>query len=53
MSDQRWPALPYEAVRGAADPDGAIRLFVDSTYEQAANLAGWDRATLERPPLAN
>jgi hypothetical protein len=44
--------LPYEAVRSAADPDHAIRLFVDSTYEQAANLAGWDRATLERPPIA-
>jgi hypothetical protein len=45
--------LPYEAVRTAADPDRAIRMFVDSTYEQAANLAGWDRATLERPALAN
>jgi hypothetical protein len=44
--------LPYEAVRSAADPDHAIRLFVDSTYEQAANLAGWDRAMLERPPSA-
>jgi hypothetical protein len=44
--------LPYEAVRSAADPDHAIRLFVDSTYEQAANLAGWDRAMLERPPVA-
>jgi hypothetical protein len=40
--------LPYEAVRGAADPDGAIRDFVDSTYERAATLAGWDRAALER-----
>jgi hypothetical protein len=44
--------LPYEAVRRAAHPESAIRLFVDSTYEQAANLAGWDRATLERPPIA-
>jgi hypothetical protein len=40
--------LPYEAVRRAADPDGAIRAFVDSTYEQAAALAGWDRVALER-----
>jgi hypothetical protein len=40
--------LPYEAVRSAADPDAAIRSFVDSTYEQAATLAHWDRAALER-----
>jgi hypothetical protein len=43
--------LPYEAVRSAADPDGAIRAFVDSTYERAATLAGWDRAALERAPV--
>ena len=30
--------LPYEAVRLAADPDAAIRSFVNSTYEQAAAL---------------
>ena len=40
--------LPYEAVRNAADPDAAIRSFVDSTYEQAATLAHWDRQALER-----
>jgi len=40
--------LPYEAVRAAADPDKALRMFVDSTYEQAANLGRWDRAALER-----
>jgi hypothetical protein len=40
--------LPYEAVRTAADPEGAILNFVESTYEQAATLAGWDRAALER-----
>jgi Family of unknown function (DUF5996) len=40
--------LPYEAARGATDPDTAIRAFVDSTYAQAASLAGWDRAALER-----
>lgn len=40
--------LPYEAVRGAADPDAAIREFVDSTYRQAATLANWDRGSLER-----
>jgi hypothetical protein len=43
--------LPYEAVRTAADSDAAIRLFVNSTYERAATLAGWDRETLERPAI--
>jgi hypothetical protein len=40
--------LPYEAVRTAASPEAAIAAFVDSTYSQAATLAGWDRAALER-----
>ena len=40
--------LPYSAVRSAADPDEAIRSFVDSTYEQAAKLMAWDRDALER-----
>jgi hypothetical protein len=40
--------LPYEAVRTAADPEGAIRAFVESTYAAAADLAGWDRKALER-----
>jgi len=40
--------LPYEAVRRAADPEAAIRSFVNSTYEQAATLGQWDRAALER-----
>ena len=37
-------------LRRAADPDAAIRRFVDSTYSQAARLGGWDRAALERAP---
>jgi hypothetical protein len=41
--------LPYEAVRTAASPEAAISAFLDSTYDRAATLAGWDRATLERP----
>ncbi len=41
--------LPYEAVRTAASPQAAIIDFIDSTYSQAATLAGWDRAALERP----
>ena len=41
--------VPYEAVRTAAAPDAMIRTFVNNTYEQAATLAKWDRAALERP----
>ena len=41
--------LPYEAVRTAASPEGAIAAFVDSTYDRAATLAGWDRRVLEGP----
>jgi len=40
--------LPYEAVRSATSPDGAIGEFIDSTYEAAATLARWDRRALER-----
>ena len=40
--------LPYEAVRRSADPDAAIRSFVNSTYGQAAALGHWDRQALER-----
>ena len=44
--------LPYEAVRTAASPEASIAAFVESTYSQAATLAGWDRAALERPAPA-
>lgn len=40
--------LPYEAVRAARDPEGALLEFLQSTYEAAAALAGWDRIALER-----
>lgn len=39
--------LDYEAVRSADDPDGVLLAFLQSTYEAAANLAGWDRAALD------
>lgn len=39
--------LPYDAVRTSSSPDGAIVAFIDSTYERAATLGGWDRAALE------
>jgi hypothetical protein len=40
--------LPYETVRKAGDPDAALMAFLQSSYEAAANLAGWDRQALER-----
>ena len=42
-------ALPYEAVRGSDDPDATLTEFLQSTYAAAADIAGWDRAGLERP----
>jgi hypothetical protein len=42
--------LPYEVVRNAADPDGTLLGFLQSTYEAAAEHARWDRALLERAP---
>ena len=40
--------LPYEAVRGAESPDSVLLEFLQTTYEAAADLAGWDRKNLER-----
>jgi hypothetical protein len=34
-------------VRTPADPDSALLDFLQSTYEAAANTAGWDRDALE------
>jgi hypothetical protein len=39
--------LPYDAVRTAAEPDAALLAFLESTYEAAARLGGWDRKALE------
>ena len=39
--------LPYDAVRKAADPDAMLLEFLQSTYDAAANLGGWDRHALE------
>ncbi len=41
--------LPYDAVRTAAAPDEMLLEFLQSTYEAAANAAGWDRGALECP----
>ncbi len=39
--------LPYEAVRTSDSPDKALEAFFQSTYAAAADLASWDRETLE------
>ena len=40
--------LSYTVVRTASDPDAVLLEFLQSTYEAAAERAGWDRARLER-----
>jgi hypothetical protein len=40
--------LPYDAVRQARDPDALLLGFLQETYAAAADLAKWDRKTLER-----
>lgn len=40
--------LPYDVVRTASAPDETLLAFLQSTYEAAATLGGWDRAALER-----
>lgn len=39
--------LPYRDVRTADDPDAMLLDFLQSTYEAAAILGGWDRPALE------
>ncbi|MDR3577833.1 MAG: DUF5996 family protein [Anaerolineaceae bacterium] len=43
--------LPYEAVRTSPHWEDAVLSFFQTTYEAAADLAKWDRQTLERPLL--
>jgi Family of unknown function (DUF5996) len=40
--------LMYDDVRRAPDPKTMLLDFLESTYAAAANLAKWDRASLER-----
>ena len=44
---KEWILL-YDEVRNAASPEQMLLDFLQSTYEAGANLAGWDRAALER-----
>jgi uncharacterized protein DUF5996 len=39
--------LPYDTVRGAANPERTLLDFLASTYAAAADGANWDRAGLE------
>lgn len=47
-TDLREFILPYDAVRQSESPDQTLLDFLQSTYEAAANLAQWDRGSLER-----
>ena len=44
--------LAYAEVRGSADPEETLMRFLLTTYDAAANRANWDRAALEREPVA-
>jgi hypothetical protein len=46
--DLREFLLPYDAVRLASSPDETLLEFLQTTYEAAANLGGWERRSLER-----
>jgi hypothetical protein len=41
--------LPYELVRTSSARDEMVLEFLQTTYDAAADLAGWDRAALDRP----
>ncbi|HVO43177.1 MAG TPA: DUF5996 family protein [Aggregatilineales bacterium] len=46
-TDFREFILPYDAVRLAPAPDERLLDFLQTTYEAAADLGGWDRVSLE------
>ena len=39
--------LPYDVARNSADPEAALMDFLESTYQAAADLGGWNRDALE------
>jgi hypothetical protein len=47
-SDLHEFILPYGIVREAESPDDTLLEFLQTTYAAAANLAKWDRVSLER-----
>ena len=46
-TDLREFILPYDEVRNAKSPEDTLLDFLQTTYEVAADLAKWDRASLE------
>ena len=44
--------LPYAFVQQSPAPERALMMFLRSTYNRAANFGLWDRAALEREPVA-
>jgi hypothetical protein len=46
-ADLREFILPYDEVRNAQSAEETLLDFLQTTYEAAADLAKWDRATLE------
>ncbi len=44
--------LPYDEVRRSSRPEEELTTFLQSTYDAAADLGGWDRGALEREPVA-
>jgi hypothetical protein len=46
--DFREFILPYDVVRQAESPDAVLLDFLQTTYDAAADLAAWDRPSLER-----
>ncbi len=49
-TDLREFILPYDVVRESESPDDTLLDFLQTTYEAAADLAKWDRGSLEREP---
>jgi hypothetical protein len=47
-TDLREFILAYDTVRLSESPDDTLLDFLQTTYEGAANLAKWDRSSLER-----
>lgn len=47
-TDLREFILPYDAVRRSESPEDTLLGFLQTTYEAAADLAAWDRSSLER-----
>jgi hypothetical protein len=47
-TDLREFLLPYDRVRLSSAPDESLLAFLQSTYEAAAELGGWDRGALEQ-----